>query len=275
MTGRRGFPRPGIEMMTARREALDAARETASPMRVPTDDVLRVADYRSPDAPQLAEDIADRLDRARYGTARPGYALVSGLSAGRTLSDIRALNEQIFRAVWRIYFERSDVLPRSRDFRAATTLTADGSIPLALFGSAWSYKAPHADRNAILFSHVYGPARGFEGGDILIIDALSYLADKNLSFEDAFTWSEEADEQKVVLRKEHVECATREHGRNLGRLTADCLLFVDNTPGAGILHGASPVRVVDEDRFVREIHRCTVREDVAAISSVGDDDPQR
>lgn len=258
------FPRPGAEMMTARKDALDSAREHARPAEATASDTLRVADYPSPAAAQLVEDIVDRLDRTHFGRARPGYAVVSGLRAGRTLGEVRDLNERLFEAVWRIYLERSNVLPKDRDFRTATTLTADGSIPLDLFGSAWSYKAPHADRNAILFSHVYGPTQGFDGGDILIIDALSYLADNDLGFDDAFTWSDEPGEQKVVLREEHVVRALRDHGRNLGRLNSDCMLFVNNMPASGILHGARPVRVTDQERFVREIHRCTAREVVAS-----------
>jgi hypothetical protein len=254
------FPRPGAEMMAARREALDSAREHARPTEAADNATIRVSNYPSPVGAQIVEDIADRLDRTHFGRTRPGYAVISGLRTGRTLGEVRALNERLFEAVWSTYFARSDVLPKDRDFRTATTLTTDGSIPLDLFGSAWSYKTPHADRNAILFSHVYGPAKGFEGGDILIVDALSYLADNDLDFDDAFTWSNEPGEQKVVLREEHVDRAVRDHGRNLGRLTSDCVLFVNNEPASGILHGASPVRVTDQGRFVREIHRCTARE---------------
>ena len=145
-------------------------------------------------------------------------------------------------------------------YRMKSGVTADGRIPLEHYGSRWSFKRLHMDRDALLFSHCYGPVRGFSGGALLLADARTYLSRHGLRFRDLFEWSEEPTAgSKPVLRAECEADVMAECGIDLGQPGPDELLFVNNLPGAGILHGVTPVSPYDMENFLREYHRCSVR----------------
>jgi hypothetical protein len=116
------------------------------------------------------------------------------------------------------------------------------------------------DREVLLFSHLYGPLAGFTGGSVQLVDVRAYMRRNALRFADVFEWSDEPSPgSKPVLRAEHCACALATCGVDLGVIGPDEVLFVNNAPGAGILHGVTPVVVSDGARFVREFHRCSVK----------------
>ncbi|MFG2049366.1 hypothetical protein ACGFIW_18285 [Micromonospora sp. NPDC048935] len=255
------------EMMEMRRAALDAmadlpGQSPASPpfagVRVDGGPFLAAAPSdRVPGA--LVAAIVDRLDRT-VGREGCGAALVTGLSGVFDLAATRRFHEALFRAVWREIEPMVGAEVPGRGYRTKVNLTADGAIPLELYGSRWSFKQIHMDRDALLFSHCYGPVSGYDGGEVILADARSYLSRHRARFTDLFEWSEEPTPgSKPVLRAEHQSDVMAECGVNLGCLDSDQILFVNNLPSAGILHGATPVQVRDPANYLREFHRCSVR----------------
>jgi hypothetical protein len=255
------FPRPGTTMMAARMAAFDgsARPDPFDHARFAVQDIrITGADRTGPRRVALVEKIVDRLTTHPDGDGA-GYCLVDGLAALMPVEAAREFSAAMFADVWTRYRSRSDRIADGRDFYDIETLTRDGAIPTELFGSRWSFKPPHADRNGVLFAHVYGPSAGFGGGDVLLIDALAYAKDRGLAFNDAMTWSDDPGAQKPVLRPEHVEPALTSHGRRFGQLSPDSILFVNNGP-EGLLHGATELKITDEQDFARFLHRIVVRE---------------
>lgn len=255
------FPGPGPAMMAARKAAFDgqARPHPFDHARFAAQDVrIAAGDCTGSGRAALAEMIADRLATHPDGVGA-GYCLLNGLAALMPVEAAREFSVCLFTAVWARYRARSRRIAGERDFYDIETLTRDGAIPTELFGSRWSYKPPHADRNGVLFAHVYGPSAGFGGGDVLLIDALAYAKDSGLAFDDVMTWSDEPETQKPVLRPEHVEPALSTHGRRFGQLSPDSILFVNNGP-EGLLHGATDLEITDEGLFTRFLHRIVVRE---------------
>jgi hypothetical protein len=255
------YPRPGLTMMAARKAAFDG-RGRPEPFDLAlfgAQDIHIIADDQAgPRRVSLVEEIADRLATHPDGSGA-GYCLLDGLAALMPVEAARAFTAGLFADVWSQYRARSNRITVDRDFFSTETLTGDGKIPTELFGSRWSFKPPHADRNGVLFAHVYGPCAGFVGGDVFVIDALAYTKEWALDFDDAMTWSDEPGTQKPVLRAEHVGEALSSHGRRFGQLTADTILFVNNGP-QGLLHGATDLEIGDERRFERSLYRVVVRE---------------
>lgn len=255
------FPRPGKPMMAARKAAFDGrarpnqfdrARFAAQNVRVTADD------RTGPRRAALVGTIVDRLV-THPDDAGAGYCLVNGLAALMPVEAARRFSTALFADVWDRYRARSDRISDDREFDNVEALVRDGAIPTELFGSRWSFKPPHADRDGLLFAHVYGPSAGFGGGDVLLIDALSYIKDLGLAFDDVMTWSDDPGVQKPVLRPEHVEPALSTHGRRFGQLDPDSILFVNNGP-EGLLHGATELAITDEQNFTRPLHRIEVQE---------------
>jgi hypothetical protein len=113
----------------------------------------------------------------------------------------------------------------------------------------------------LLFSHLYGPVGGFDGGAVLLVDARAYMRRHALAFTDLFEWSDEPTPgSKPVLRPEHHHAAVAEYGIDLDVIDIDTILFVNNAPAAGILHGTTPVVITDEASYVRQFHRCSVKD---------------
>jgi hypothetical protein len=256
-----------LDMMTARRTALDAMADRSGPasgerpfggIRVDLGPYL--ADDRPGKIPAgLVQTIADRLIRDD-GTGGAGAAVVTGLSRYFDLPAARLFHEALFRHVWDQVRHRSGAESPGDHFKIKVGSTSDGAIPLELYGSLWSFKQLHMDRDALLFSHLYGPVAGFTGGSLLLADIRSYMRRHALRFDDLFDWSEESTPgSKPVLRAEHEQSVLDECGIDLGGLGADEVLFVNNFPSAGVLHGVTPVVVADRDGFVREFHRCSVK----------------
>ena len=65
---------------------------------------------------------------------------------------------------------------------------------------------------------------------MFLVDAIAYVRDSGLLFDEALTWSDEPLEQKPVLRSEHVDAAMRMYGRRFGRMNHDRILFFNNMP---------------------------------------------
>ncbi|MGW2226110.1 hypothetical protein [Streptomyces formicae] len=208
----------------------------------------------------LVRAVTDRLARDG-GFAGPGAALVTGLPTAGNVERARHEHERLFRAVWADFLARTGQRDPAAAYAIKTKTTTDGVIPPELYGSNWSFKRPHADRDAWLFSHRYGPVAGCVGGAPVLLDVRRYLRRHGLRFADAFEWSREPTPgSKPVLRAEHHEAAMAECGVVLEGVGLDAVLFVNNLPDAGVLHGATPVRVTDQDGFVREYHRCSVKD---------------
>jgi len=267
MTPPNPFPRPGAEMMAERKAALAAPRRRGFDRLLFRTQRLRADGRLAPGPPldELVEEVVDLLSTPPEGSGI-GYCLIEGVSAGRTVEEVRRLSFRLLNEIWERYRLRNHCFGTERDFYCAETLTLDGAIPPELFGSRWSFKPPHADRNGVLFAHVYGPAQGFRGGEVIVIDAISYLAETALTFDEAFTWSDEPAEQKPVLRPEHVAGALDCFGRNFGKMDYDSILIVNNSPN-GLLHGATELEIFDDTRFERALHRSVVRERSGGLSA--------
>jgi len=254
------FPRLGASMMAARKAAFSAQVRpgpfdhswfAAQDLRVTAEDLHKARTT-------LVDSIVDRLATYPDGTGA-GYCLLNGLAAQMPVEAVRELSVTLFTEVWSQYRFRCDRIAQDRDFYMVKTLSADGKIPVGLYGSPWSFKTPHADRNGVLFVHVYGPHVGFNGGEVLLIDALAYTQSHGFTFDEVMTWSDDPGDQKPVLRTRHVEAALEGYGRQFGQLTPDAILFVNNGP-EGLLHGATELQIGDESTFSRTLHRVVVRE---------------
>jgi hypothetical protein len=257
---------PQAGMMAERRMALDSmaeGKETPMPSARLDGIPVHFADFASnpvlngvPEG--LSEAIVGRLTRDG-AWAGPGAALVAGIERQFSLHEARAFHEALFYAVWRGFLAQSGEVDGA--YRTKASVIKDGAIPVELYGSNWSFKQLHADRNVLLFSHLYGPLNGFIGGELLLLDVRAYMNQRKLGFDDCFEWSTEPTEgSKPVLRRQHEKAAMTSCGVNLGVLGPDQILFINNTPSAGILHGATPVTVTDPKAFVREYHRCSVKD---------------
>jgi len=254
------FPRPAQPMMTARKVAFESSLERRFDRQLFATQTyhFRPGDEAGPTRAALIDLAVDHLATYPDGDGL-GYFLVEGVSRGRTVEQVRDLSFALLGAIWERFRSRSRRFAPGRDFFCAQTLTEDGNIPIHLYGSRWSFKPPHADRNGILCAHVYGPAVGYEGGDVFLVDAIAYVRNSGLRFDEALTWSDEPLEQKPVLRPEHVDAAMRGYGRRFGRMDHDQILFFNNTP-EGLFHGATELDVVDATGFSRVLHRSVVRE---------------
>jgi hypothetical protein len=254
------YPRPDSSMMAARvaafsgpsrPEPFDHARFSAQDIRVTSRDCQDRPD-------PLIGSIVDCLATPPDGLG-VGYCLVNGLAALMTVESARRFSSELCHAVWARYRARCTRIAAGRAFRHIETLTDDGRIPEQLYGSRWTFKPPHADRNGVLFAHVYGPHTGFSGGEILLVDALAFARDRGIGFDETMTWSDGSGPQKPVLRAEHFRAALDGYGRRFGQLSPDAILFVNNGP-EGLLHGATDLLIRDENQFSRPLHRVVVRE---------------
>lgn len=254
------FPRPAGPMMAARKAAFEPSLERRFDRQL-----FATQAYHFQPSDNTGHGRAALIDLAvDYLATYPdgngiGYFLVEGASHDRSTEQVRSLSFELLGAIWERFRSRSRRFPPGRDFFCAQTLTEDGKIPIHLYGSRWSFKPPHADRNGILCAHVYGPTAGYEGGDVFLVDAIAYVRDSGLLFDEALTWSDEPLEQKPVLRSEHVDAAMRMYGRRFGRMNHDRILFFNNMP-EGLFHGATELHVVDTTGFSRVLHRSVVRE---------------
>lgn len=254
------------EIMTLRQNELIRLTEAPCPYKESFEDIrIDLADVVTDDngpsgaIDRIAALVADRLMRAKDSPG-PGAAVVTGLSAWFDIDQARTFNEQLFPEVWRSFRERHTELMSHSDFRFKTSVLVDGSIPLELYGNEWSFKELHFDREVLLFSHLYGPVQGFSGGELLLVDIWPYLGNHQLHFDDAFTWSDEPTTgSKPVLRQSHCDSALSECGINLGPCGPDEIVFVNNSPDAGVLHGVTPVALTDPSAYRREFHRCSVK----------------
>jgi len=252
---------PYKRRMDAYRITLDAAHlrpeELFSPLEpeVFTVDARHLHDAGNTDLNvSITREIAQLLMRTTNDATSPGFALVTNLDVSDNARN-RVQHEALFKRVWSVFQIEAVLAPGVCE----VSLTRDGSIDCSLYGDQWTYKRPHMDRNALVFSHLYGPIDGFDGGETIIIDARRYLQQNRLSFVEAFEWSNEPQGgSKPVLRDSHMRRALDECGVNLGRLDQRQILFVNNTPASGILHGAAPLRIMCRSRFIREIHRCAI-----------------
>jgi hypothetical protein len=263
---------PVFDMMTLRQAALDSmadlpgsavADQPFADIRVDLNDHLPhgvAVTAGSAVTDSLVRAVVARTVREGQPPA-PGAALVTGLACHFTLEQARSFHEELFVAVWDQVRVSADQAGPADLYRIKVNITSDGAIPVEMYGSQWSFKQLHMDRDALLFSHLYGPATGFAGGELLLVDARTFLHRHGLRFADAFEWSVEPTAgSKPMLRAGRSHAALAECGINLGALGPDEVLFVNNFPTAGILHGVTPVEVTDRGDFVREFHRCSVKD---------------
>lgn len=253
------YPRRGGSTMAARRAAFDdpgplPARRGGEP----TDVQITAADLAGAGRVALVRRIVERVATGPEGGGA-GYCVVRGLAALMPVEGTRATSLELLRDVWDRFRTISPRIPLDRPYEILESLTHDGRIPPELFGSRWTRKPPHADGNSVLFAHVYGPSAGFDGGEVLVVDALAYARSRSLGFDAVCEWSDDPADKKPVLRVEHVAPAMAGFGRNLGRLGPDAILFVNNGPD-GVFHGASELIIHDEPRFLRILHRCVAIE---------------
>lgn len=249
---------PDKALMNARELRLDSARTLPVVPRFRMEDfTVPVARASDKNLRVAAEAVAGLLVRHPVGPWPPGVALVT-LVEDTTVVQSRVIHRALFEMVWSMFAVASgrglsDVL------KVEDAVSKDGSISVGTYGSEWSFKQPHQDRSGILFSHLFGPVGGFSGGHIIVIDGLHLMWSTQMNFADAFDWSDEQPTSKPVLKKELCESAAAASGYDFGVLDHSSILFVNNEPSSGMLHGASEI-VVQPAVFVREIHRCVVRE---------------
>lgn len=191
--------------------------------------------------------------------AGAGYCVVSGLSSFMDLDGVRREARELLTMVWKAFQAASPRIGSDRSFTLHESITDDGRIDPARFGSSWSFKTPHADRRGVLFSHVFGPISGFDGGDILIVDALSYASNCGLTFDDAMEWFSDANGEKPVLKTPVDSTDLAAYVDELGQLDEDSILFVNNSP-EGVLHGATAL-ALNGSPFSRILHRVVVYEE--------------
>jgi hypothetical protein len=244
-----------LNMMTARRAAFDRMADAARDPGLSIAESFVDAGTGSWESIEdLAARVADFLVVPPRGPGS-GAAVVGGLR----LSDVeesRRYHCALFAAVWKL-FSATQCLSGSHAVKAR--VISDGRIPTELYGSQWSFKRLHVDRDALLFSHLYGPVSGFAGGDLLLAAARPYLRRHGYRFADVFEWSDESTPgSKPVLRAEFVDELMREHGETVTAPDLDRIIFVNNTPEAGVLHGIRPLLDLDPATFMREYHRCSV-----------------
>jgi hypothetical protein len=253
-----------MDMMVVRRAALDEMADLRSPVteqRPFTDIRVDLGQHYGEDGlkASLVDAVADRLVRDD-GTYGPGVAVVAGVSRYFELPVARLFHEVLFSRVWEQVRGRCGAESPGDHFRAKVTVTSDGAIPLELYGSEWSFKQMHMDRDALLFSHLYGPVTGFTGGALLLADVRCYMHRHGLRFDDLFEWSQEATPgRKPVLRAEYEDEVMAECGLEIGGVGPDEIIFINNFPSAGVLHGVTPVAVTDRASFTRTFHRCSVK----------------
>lgn len=254
------FPRPDEEMMAAR---VAAFASPPRPIQFDLEAFLR-QDVRPTRAEcdglptPFIDDIVSRLATPPDG-AGAGYCLVTGLSEWMSVESVRSFSALLFDAVWTRYRARCARINSARDFYFVETLTNDGEVDADAYGSAWTFKPPHSDRNGLVFAHVYGPHCGFTGGDVLVVDALAFALGHGMDFSGTMKWSDDAGPQKPVLQPDHVASAVARYGRTFGPLSPDAILLVNNGP-EGLLHGATELVIANWTEFSRPIHRIVVRE---------------
>jgi hypothetical protein len=259
----------GTDMMAIRQAALDALGGAGASGHAPFLDIeVDLRHHAVPRDPaagvaaELADAVANRLHRGSAHTG-PGAAVIVGLTDtfGDDLVRARAFHESLFRAVWEVFRGLAGQTGSATDYRVKTGTIADGEIPLELYGSSWSFKQLHIDREVLLFSHLYGPVSGFSGGVLQLVDIVPFMVRRSLRFADVFEWSDEPTTgSKPVLREAYRSTAFGECGIDIGPLGPDLIVFVNNMPDAGVLHGVTPVVVTDPERFRREYHRCSVKD---------------
>lgn len=249
------------DLSSARRSALDRMAD------LPNADVtvppFTGSKIDAAGASTLSDDMVRQISRTLVREppeVGPGAVLLTGLVWNVDDMDARLRHEELFLRVWADFRHRSGCVDGDDAVKIKMKIIRDGAIPMELYGSSWSFKRLHADRDALLFSHRYGPMAGFSGGELLLADARMFLRSHKLRFNDIFEWSDEPTAgSKPVLRAEYQDAMIAECGINLGVIGANEVLFVNNLPEAGILHGVRPVEVIDSRTFVREYHRVSVR----------------
>jgi hypothetical protein len=212
------------------------------------------------DAADLSQHVAESLERSTT-TPSGGAVLLSGLQWPEVPSERYRDHASFFSAVW----SRYDALrrPRSGSVYLTEKLVEDGKVPPALYGTKWTFKSLHSDSKSKVFSHLFGQLRGFEGGNVILVDMRSYFASCQLSFEDVFEWADENQPTaKCVVRAEHSSIALDRFGIDLGPLHCGATLLVNNSPESGIFHAASELTIRDEASFSRSYHRCSASSEV-------------
>lgn len=245
------------EMMKERRRALNELRGKDEPVGGPWS-VRRLdvpADHWS--TPMAARDLAGVIELAlRRPPQGAGAGVVVARLLGATLEQCYAIQSEVFDR----WLQSDGWLARQYgDVVCSDVTIKDGQVDEAAFGSNWSYKSMHIDADSLVFSHVYGPVIGFDGGEMYFADALAYMRDNNVSFDEMFDWSIEVTPgSKPVVRAEHSEALMGQYGENCGVVGSDCMIFIDNCSNAGVVHGVSPLRNID-DRFNRAYRRLSVK----------------
>jgi hypothetical protein len=248
-------------MMRARRAALSGLPEFDSTHFNPVAPTIDCSRYQSVNA--VAEDIADLLyRRLGHESDSAGFVLAQDITTVPGFDIPENPHLAFFEVVWEIFAKRqADQLEPLQEYRLKYAFTDDGrSAANANFAPQWTFKNFHMDRKCVLFSHMYGPLTGFTEGNLVMADARSYLQRHRLDFDDVFAWSDEPMSfGRPVVRPEHAERLFTEFGFDLGTATEANILFVNNAPSAGIVHGVTPVRITDAGAYQRRIHRCNAK----------------
>jgi hypothetical protein len=143
--------------------------------------------------------------------------------------------------------------------RLSSRIVTDGQIEETKYGSSWSFKLPHMDSEALLFSHHYCDPQGFSGGELLLLDSQHIMASERFTFDDFCDWSTEmSGPSKPVIKAQHAALVA-ERSLNLGAPGSDMIVFVNNAPSSGIFHAVTGIATAASDEFRRAYHRCSVK----------------
>lgn len=251
-------------MMEARRAAIDSIASAPPPENGPwslEDLTIDVQTFPQGARGGPGDELVGAIVGALTGGGSPRVALVTGLDRTREIGLAREFHRRLFDLVWLGFRSGCPDVTESAPHRTKESVIADGRIPLELHGTAWSFKQLHADRDVLLFSHLYGPVGGFTGGDIVLVDVARFVSRYRIPFDVLCEWSDEPSEgSKPVIRTTHEDNVRREVGITVPAPPPDQILFINNSPSAGVFHGVTPLAITDTDAYVRDYHRCAAKE---------------
>jgi hypothetical protein len=151
---------------------------------------------------ELVRTVAGHLDRRAQGAA--GYFVIDGMSdqlVDQAAAD--TFQAQLMYDVWAELGARGWG-ECSMQTRLNMFLADDGRLPEGLVGRTATFKTLHLDPHSIIFAHRYEPPENVLGGDVLLVDARSYLRDNELASTDVFyVLHGKHDEGRMVAHEEH------------------------------------------------------------------------
>jgi len=209
--------------------------------------------------PQLAADIARRLDR--LAGAEPGFAAFS-VPTPYDFTGLLSQQRQLMWTVWSLLEAADHTLPRAHEVRLNHFIAQDGHLPTELTGGRrYTIKSIHFDPHSIVFSHCYPQICGGVGGEVTVVDVEGYLRAHRLPVNAAFAPSlASADRGRMLIRPEHREAILTSFAHTLRSATPGraIMVLIRNDPYRGVAHQIEPVTPYNGQKVSRKFTRCSV-----------------